>query len=150
MSLRICQCLLVMSIFLTSLVSGETAKPVLNQEKVQAIARAVLKTPKYRGFTDSFELEKLRWDAEKRIWSFLGPKTFPVTFGSSVQFFFVRDADGHFRVGELSSSGKTTPKAAEKFRMPVEVRKRMGRELRVEIELLTRKRRAQDRVALNE
>jgi hypothetical protein len=62
----------------------------------------------------------------------------------------VRDADGHFRVGELNSSGKTTPKTAEKFRMPVEVRMRMERELREEIESLNKKRRAKDRVALDE
>lgn len=116
------------------------AEPTLTKEQVAEIGQAVLNTSQYRKYRDGFDRKKPHYHPETRMWSF--PATgrfFPVTLGSPTYFFEVRDTDGQFRIGSVSHKGKLTPRTSDKFRMPPDVKKRLGEALREELHRRSKK-----------
>ncbi len=121
-------------------VADVAAEPTLTKEQVVEIGGAVLDTSQYQKYRDGFDCKKPHYHPDDRMWSFppIG-KLFPVTPGSPLYFFYVRDADGQFRIGSVSHDGRLTPRTSNKFRMPPGVKKRLGKSLREELHRRSKK-----------
>ena len=107
------------------LIGHVAAKPVLAKEQVVRIGGVVLSSLHYRQYKEFFSCDDPQYIDKEKEWSFsFTGNGFPVTCGSPLYFFEIRDADGAYRIGSISRKG-FSPKTADKFHLDPSVRSRI-------------------------
>ena len=77
------------------------AETKLTEAQVTEVAKLILNSKRYAKYKGLFDPLKSEYDSERKVWTFNGK--FPVTPGGEVHIFEIRDKDGFYRIGTITT-----------------------------------------------
>ena len=116
-------CTVAVLAILIGVASGE---PILTKVQVSELGRAILSAKQHKKYREIFDCDKPSYNPDEKLWRFSGG--FPVTLGAPFHIFELREKDGYYRLGSISTHSFSP--SPPKFRMSPSVRRKVSKMLK--------------------